>query len=162
MKRFIAILALVLLFPALSFAAAGTLTGSTSIFTGISGKREIMVNTYVVTFGAAHEEPYAVPLDIISDSSGNALISVAGWWLFRVDTLFGGTAPTADTDLQLWSVRKKIDILGGNGVDGIDATTNNRIYPAVSTQPLTGNEELDIDNNAVNSATTTIIFTMYR
>jgi len=53
-------------------------------------------------------------------------------------------------------------VLGGNGVNIIDNATYNTIYPATATQPLDGDEIIDIDNNAVNNATCTVVFLLYR
>lgn len=164
MKKFIAILivAFLTLFASQCFAA-GTVTGATTyLVDGLSGRFEHMKITYTVTFGDDASSPANTTLNDISDSSGVALYSAQGWWLLKIDIYPGGTGPTDNTDLYLWYVADKIDVLGNNGLNSIDNATFSTVYPATSTQPLTGDEILDIDNNAVNDAGTVLIFTFYR
>ena len=163
MKKLVLISALILcLIPGVVFAA-GTVTASEILYDGLSGKWEVMKVTYTVTFGAAAGAPANTALTDILDTDGKALrTSVQGWWLFRIDIYPGDTGPTDNTDLYLWSVEDKIDVIGGAGVNAIDNATYSSVYPASSTQPLTGEELFDIDNQAVNDAACVIIFTLYR
>lgn len=161
LNRFIAILALVLLLPVMSFGAA-SVTGAAVQYEGLSGRYETMVITYTVTFSAAAASPANVALHHILTSTGVPLPSAEGWWLWKINTTDATTGPTDDTDLYLWSVENKHDVLGGNGVDSIDNDADNTFYPAVVSQALTGEEILDIDNNAVNDAGTVIIFHLYK
>lgn len=142
--------------------AAGTVTGAVKRYQGISGTYEVAVFTYTVTFDSSNGAPANVALDSILDSDGDDLPTVAGWILFRVDIYPGTTGPTDDTDFYLWSVEDKIDVLGNNGLNAIDNATYSSVYPATASQPLTGDELFDIDNNAVNSAGTVIIIKLYR
>ena len=166
MKKLILISALILcLIPGVVFAA-GTVTASEILYDGLSGKWEVMKVTYTVTFDAAAAPPAAVALTDILDTNWKALrTSVQGWWLFRIDVTFGGTAPKINTDFRLWSVEDKIDVLGASGLNQIDNATHSSFYPASSTQPLTGEEIFDVDpaaeNDEVNAACE-IIFTLYR
>ena len=140
--------------------AAGTITGKSYM----TSRDDIRFIVYTVTFDAAAASPANVALDNIKDANGGSLPSVAGWWLFSVSTQFGGTGPTDDTDMYLYLAEgaSKNDILGASGVNSIDNATNNTIYPATSTQPLLGTEIISFANNAVNNATCTLIYRLYR
>lgn len=141
--------------------SAGTITCVDTTYDGLSREKEIRFVIYTVTFDSGAASPANISLDTIPGVSKGSL---GGWWLLRVEYMFGGTGPTDDTDLYLWRSYgvDKIDILGGNGVDFIDNATNNVIYPVTTSQPLTGGEIFDIDNNSVNDAVGTIVFTLYR
>ena len=157
-------ISLLILLPILVFAA-GTLTCTDYSYRGLSGKDETRVVTYTVTFAADAASPANVALDSIAATAhGTGRPSLEGWWLLRVDTLYGATGPTDDSDLYLWRSwgEDKIDVLGGNGVNSIDNATNNTIYPANVAQPLTGKEIFDVDGNAVANAICTIVFTLYK
>jgi len=164
MKKLILTIAILFCFVTLSFAADGTVTGDASQIYQSGPGDEIMRITYTVTFAADNNPPVEVALNSILDTNGVKLPRLGGWWLLNIDTYPGTTAPTANTDFYLWSVDQKIDILGGNGVDSIDgAATYNTFFPLTSSRPLTGTEVFDVtDSNAVNSAVTYIVFTLYR
>lgn len=155
MKKLFLVLFIVLIFPCFVFAA-GTVTGSSEL------NQNIMKITYSVTFGSDNAAPANVALDSITATSGARLRSVGGWWLLRVDIYPGATGPTDNTDFYIWSVEDKIDVLGGSGANAIDNATVSSVYPATTTQPLFGTEIFDIDNNAVNNATTTIVLILYK
>lgn len=164
-KLFLLLLTALILFISVNSWAAGTVTCTDYLYNGLSKKSEIRVVTYSVTFGSDASSPANVALDsIVASSYGSARPSLSGWWLLRVDYLYGATGPTDDSDLYLWKSygENRADVLGGTGVDQIDNATDNIIYPDEVTQPLTGAEIFDIDNNAVNDATCTIVFTLYR
>ena len=137
--------------------AAGTITGSSELI-----DENTMRVTYTVTFGADATSFADVALDSITATTGARLRKVGGWWLLRIDYNYGATGPTDNSDLYLWLVTDKSDILGNNGLNVIDNATNNTLYPATVSQPLSGAELIDIDNNAVNDATCTLIFTLYK
>lgn len=158
MKRIFSILFLMVLFSGYAFAA-GTVTGSSERF---GYNNNFLRNTYTVTFDESAASPANVALDSISAGPGETLHSVSGYMLLRVDIYPGATGPTDNTDFYVWSVEDKIDILGNNGLNAIDNATNSSFYPATVSQPLTGNEIFDIDNNAVNNAGCVVIFTMYK
>ena len=79
---------------------------------------------------------------------------------FECSEFYEGLSTTA-----LKAVKKAMNYginLQNNGVNSIDAGgTYNTVYPLTSSQLLTGNEMLNVENNAVNSATTTLIFHLY-
>lgn len=156
MKRLLITIVFVLVLATSAFAA-GTITGSSEL------NQNIMRVTYTITFGADASSPANVALDSITSSTGARLRTLGGWWLLRVDTLFGATGPTDDTDIYLYyPAASKADVFGGSGVNTIDNATNNSFYPATVSQPLTGSEILSISGNAVNDAIVTIIFTLYK
>jgi len=129
-----------------------------------SGDGYTRVIEYALVFGDGAESFDDVALNSITGSASlGADPSVSGWWLFKVESFYVATVVTADCNLYLWSYAADgLDILGGNGVDKVDADTNFTIYPATSTQPLTGSELLDVDNNAVNDAKHTLRLHLYK
>ena len=129
-----------------------------------SGDGYTRVIEYALVFGDGAESFDDVALNSITGSASlGADPSVSGWWLFKIESFFVATVVTADCNLYLWSYAADgLDILGGNGVDKVDADTNFTIYPATSTQPLTGSELLDVDNNAVNDAKHTLRLHLYK
>ena len=156
------ILIMVVAIVALSFSfagAEGTITGSSEIVS-----ENYMIVEYAINFDASAVAFANTPLNHITRTPGGAALqNVGGWWLFKIESFYLATVVTADCDLYLWSYKSDgLDVLGGNGVDKVDADTNFTIYPATSTQPLTGKELIDIDNNAVNSAKHTLRFHLYR
>lgn len=152
------------------FTASASWAGSTSsiygadnTMQGLTGKETRRI-VYTVTFDSNAASPTPVALDSITRTNGLKLDTVGGWWLFEVNTQYGATAPTANTDLYLYryTANSRIDVLGGNGVDQIDAVTDNTFHPPVISKPLVGNELLTFANNAVNSAITYVILWLYR
>jgi hypothetical protein len=123
--------------------------------------REIV---YLVTFGSDASSPASTALDSILKSNGLAAGTTGGWWLFKVSTLYGSTAPTDNTDMYLYRATgtNKIDVLGGQGVNAIDNTANNTFYPATATQMLFGDDILVVSGNSVNNATVQIVMELYR
>ena len=147
-----------------AMGAAGTITVVSDI-TMRSGEGHIRVIEYALVFGSGAESFDDVALNNITGSAslGVPEPSLAGWYLHKIESFYIATVVTADCDLYLWSYKADgLDILGGNGVDKVDADTNFTIYPATSSQPLTGFELIDIDNNAVNNAKHTLRFHLYR
>ena len=163
MKKLILFLALIsILVSAPCWAVtAGTVTGAMTGYVR-SGDTEYMWVSYTVTFGDGNAAPANVALNLILNTSGTRMAPLGGWSLFRIDTTDATTGPTDNTDLYLWKDEDETDVLGGNGVDQIDNANSNSFYPAVASQPLTGEELLDIDNNSVNDAETVIVFWLYK
>jgi len=89
------------------------------------------------------------------------LPKLLGTYLSRVYFKQGSLAPTADTDVTITD-EYGFDLLGGLGVDAIDATGDDNFVPMVnafnSPHPLYGDLSLTITNNAVLSATFSFIF----
>ena len=172
MKKFIVFVSILIILIVPTYAIAvvpGTITCTDHIYYGVSKLSETRFITYTVTFSAGALEPTAIAM---KDVSGMTTKSLYGWWIAEIDIIPGDTGPTDDTDFYLyrpvassvlpgWGTNK-IDVFGGNGVDSIDNATITTFNPAVISRPLTGEELLTFDNNAVNNAVTTITFTLYR
>lgn len=82
------------------------------------------------------------------------------WFLYSIETVPGGTAPTANYDVELQSSRAT-DLLGGNGADR-SATAKELAYPATAPAMVDGTLTQVISNNSVNSATITIVYQFVR
>ena len=85
-----------------------------------------------------------------------------GLYLYQVAYYFGSTAPTDDSDLEIRQGSSSgRDILYTAGTNMIDNAANNNFQPFVNgsdaVMPLYGPLYLYIANNAVNSATGTIV-----
>ena len=83
---------------------------------------------------------------------------IRGWNLYKVQTLYGATAPLDDSDLVI-NDENSIDVLGGAGTDMIDNATNNEFVPLIGgatpgAQPIISKLTPVITNNNVNSAVT--------
>ena len=146
--------------------AAGTVVVASDKLSppGLSGKPEMREVSYTVAFDASAGSPANTALDAILTSNGTSIESLGGWWIQRVDVHFGATGPTDDTGVYLYKATgaSKSDLFGGNGADALDAAGNVTFYPATSTQALFGDEVISFTGNSVNSATCTIVFTLYR
>ena len=165
MRRLIVTMLLLLLVAAPAWAAGTIAVSSDTTARGISGQNETRAIAYTVTWDAAHLAPANIALNDIKNSAGTTtenVLTLKGWWLLKATWVPGTTGPTDDTDLYLWRVEDKIDALGAGGLNEIDESTNNTIYPATSSQPLFGTELIDFDNNSVNSATGTLTLYLYR
>ena len=157
MKKLLIITCLSMLLFASSVMAAGSIVITRDV--AVDGVRAV---EFLCTSDAAGAPFADTALNSIPRASGVANRSFSGWWLFKIDSLFGATPVTADSDLYLWSTLDKIDILGGNGVDKVDDNTNLQVYPATSTQPLLGDEIFDVDNTTDNNAVHTFKMRLYR
>ena len=166
MKRLFLILAMALLLPAFAMAAGDTMTAEEGQFQGMDG-RSFRVVTISIQWQST---PVALTNRVLKDiltTSGRKLWDYGDWWLFKVEYLYDSATgaasnPTDDSDLYIWSTEDRLDILGGNGVNAVDNAGDNTIYPATSTQPLTGAEIIDIDNNIVVGATCYIKLYLYK
>ena len=82
----------------------------------------------------------------------------SGFFLYTVETWPGTTAPTDATDCTLSDATTGEDLLGGNGTNGIDATSSLTLLPKSAamdisyTPPIKGSLTLGVTNNSVNSA----------
>ena len=87
---------------------------------------------------------------------------MTGMYLNQVRVKFGGTAPTANSDLEILEHSSTgYDILNGAGSNLVDAVTNSDFQATINSVPSSvyvyGDLYIKITNNAVNSALTTII-----
>lgn len=150
MKRFLTVIILLLMAsPAL---AAYTFTAT----------RQDAANGWVqidiaVTADSSHSAPmiYRIPY------------SLGGKFLYSVETYYGATGPTDNTDLTLLQHSSSgKDLLNGAGTNMIDNAANNFFQPRIGTDasaaivygaiPVYGTLYLVVANQAVNSAVFTI------
>lgn len=111
-----------------------------------------------------------VPLCVGTCTTASTPIDFTGWKFQSVTSDIGTTGPTANSDLYLLQGSSSgRDILGGAGVDFIDnadATPLASTYAWVGGDPsfphLFGPLYMQLSNNAVNSATGTLIFIFYK
>jgi hypothetical protein len=136
---------------------AGTITGVLSRIGVRQGSPQLIKITLTCTADAAAA---SYPDTVINTLSGVSDFDLRGLKLYSVKAYPGGIAPTDATDLVIED-EHGIDLLGGKGVDFIDATSKTWIPvgPAGYVLPafITGNITVKISNNAVNSAVTTIV-----
>lgn len=78
--------------------------------------------------------------------------SIKGWGFWLVETMFGATAPTDLSDLYL-KTEDGNDLLAGAGVNMIKAAANAAIWPLIPVVPIGAKLTIDVDNQAVVSAT---------
>ena len=91
-----------------------------------------------------------------------SLQDFTGFYLYQVAYYYGTTAPTDNSDLEIRQGSSTgLDILYTAGTNMIDNATNNNFKPFIngseSAMPVYGPLYLYIANNAVNSATGTIV-----
>lgn len=159
---------LMLLFAGNAFAAgASTAISSDELYLN-KDNRSPSMRIVTIAFTADDGTAAISDLTLNSDTTGIVHGELLGWFLYRVESigaLASGTEVTDDTDVYLYlksgGVTKALDLLDGNGVDKLDDDTNYMIYPAINgmaaLQLVTNDMTLDINNNAVNSATGYII-----
>jgi len=92
---------------------------------------------------------------------------IAGRYLFSVNTYYGATGPTDNTDLEILADSNSgYDILNGSGTNQIDNAANNHFKPIVNDPTATASDTVmpvyddlyvKITNNSVNSAIVTIV-----
>ena len=92
----------------------------------------------------------------LSDSTNKKLTFFKGYRLSTVRVFFGSPAPLENSDLELIDSANGIDVLGGAGLNTIDAATNNSFLPLIGVTPyeapIYGPLKLHITGNNVNGA----------
>ena len=144
--------------------AKGTITGLlTRVYTPL-GQPKVAKLVLTCTAGAAGDAdagtyPATVLNPLAVDANGS-LFDIRGLKIYSVKAYPGTTAPTDATDVTITD-EFGIDLLGGKGADLVDATTKTFIPsgPGAFAQPalITGNITINITNNAVAEAVTTIV-----
>lgn len=142
----------------------GTITGLLTRIQTPQGRPPICKLALTCTAGAAgdanaHLFPATVINPLAVDANGN-LFDIRGLKLYSVKAYPGATAPTDATDLTITD-EYGIDLLGTKGANVIDATSKtwtpvgpeNYALPAL----ITGNITVNITNNLVDSAITTLV-----
>lgn len=142
----------------------GTIVGLLTRIQTPQGRPPICKLALTCTAGAAgdanaHLFPATVVNTLAVDSNGNSY-DIRGLKLYSVKAYPGDTAPTDATDCTITD-EYGVDLLGGKGENLIDATSKTWIPAGPSNFALpaliTGNITLNITNNSVDSAVTTII-----
>lgn len=122
-------------------------------------------NLQVVAGVTAHTDG-SIANTTLKDSLGNDLKFGKGLVLRGFHVYFGTTAPTDNSDFTLEPAANPYDLLGGAGVNSIDAAANNHLRPlsggAAYDAPVYGPQILKITGNSVNSAKFKIIFDFVR
>ena len=142
----------------------GTITGLLTRIQTPQGRPPICKLALTCTAGAAgdanaHLFPATVINPLAVDANGN-LFDIRGLKLYSVKAYPGATAPTDATDLTITD-EYGIDLLGTKGTNVINATSKtwtpvgpeNYALPAL----ITGNITVNITNNLVDSAITTLV-----
>jgi hypothetical protein len=147
MKKTMMALSAIILLVAVNVWAAGTITQS--IDTNFVEKSRVQM---VVTFTAtADASDGSFPSTATSTDITN---KIKGYYLYKLITNPGSTAPTDNYDIVL-NDEDGIDLLGGNGANR-DTTNSEATYPVIGSQPfaqpILGPITLVITNNSVNSA----------
>jgi len=140
--------------------ALGTITG---VLTRI-GKGSICKLVLTCTAGAAGGANAglfpATVLNALAVDAAGSLFDIRGLKLYSVKAYPGDTAPTDATDVTITD-EYNIDLLGGKGADLVDATSKTWIPVGPANYAfaalITGNITVNITNNSVASAVTTII-----
>ena len=98
----------------------------------------------------------------LSNSLNTKLTFYKGSRLSVVRVFFGSPAPLENSDLELIDSANGIDVLGGAGLNTIDAATNNSFLPLIGVTPyevpVYGPLKLHITSNNVNGAKFRIVF----
>ena len=139
---------------------AGTITGVLTRMGVRQGSPQICKFVLTCTADADNSSFPATILNPLAVDSNGVSFDIRGLKLYSVKAYPGSTAPTDATDLTITD-EFGVDLLGTKGTNFIDATSKtwipagpeNYSFPAL----ITGNITVNISNNAVKSAVTTII-----
>ena len=145
--------------------ALGTIVGLLNRIGTKQGRPSMATLKLTCTAGAAgdanaHLFPATVINTLAVDSNGD-LFDIRGLKLYSVKAYPGATAPTDATDVTITD-EYGVDLLGEKGTDLVDATSKTwiPIGPANYALPalVTGDITVNITNNLVDGAITTLIF----
>ena len=136
---------------------AGTITGTLERIQTQMGRPQIVE---IVLTCTASADNASFPATVVNTLSGISTWDLRGLKLYSVKAAPGAVAPTDESDLTITD-KYGVDLLGGKGINLIDATSKTwcpagpegYALPAL----ITGDITVNISNNAVNSAITTII-----
>ena len=162
-KLLCALCAITILIPSICFSAASSL-----VCTQAGGDSfNTMQLSCVWTAHSSAASFETVPLCVGTCTVNSIPIDFTGWGFTQVVSDIGGTGPTDNSDLYLLAGSSSgRDILNGAGIDFVD---NADATPLASKQALIGSNSevfvllfgplyMQLANNAVNSATGTLIF----
>lgn len=137
--------------------AAGAITGTITRIQTQQGRPQMVV---VVLTCTASADNASYPATVVNTLANILPWDLRGLKLYSVKVIPGATAPTDATDLTITD-EYGVDLLGTKGTNFIDNTSKTWIPvgPAGYALPalITGNITVNISNNAVNSALTTIV-----
>ena len=135
--------------------AIGTITATLERIQTPQGRPKLVVITLLCTAGAAGDaNAHLYPSTVINDLVD---FDLRGLKLYSIATIPGTTGPTDNSDLTITD-RYGVDILAGAGANLVDNATKNRtVIGIASAVIITGDITLDIINNAVDSAATTVV-----
>ena len=136
---------------------AGTITGTLERIQTQMGRPQMVEIVLTCTADAATA---TYPATVVNTLENISDWDLRGLKLYSVKAYPGAVAPTDGTDLTITD-KYGVDLLGGKGENLIDATSktwcpagpSNYALPAL----ITGDITVNITNNNVNSAVTTII-----
>lgn len=153
LKVLLAAIILLLVTPSLLFAA-GTITGTIERINTSKSKPLVIITLTCTADASAH----TYPATVINTLSGISGYDLRGLKIYSIVTVPGTTGPTDDSDLTITD-RYGIDMLAGAGANIIDNATSNRVVanPDTAAVIITGNLTVNITNNIVDSAVTTIV-----
>ena len=167
-KLLVLLMAIVLVMPAYAFAATTLVVTGDERIVGLSGEPEIRKITYLLTYDATPTALTNIALCDIPIADGTKTcdrggrFEIGGWWLFQVDYDYNATELATNSDLRIWSINDRIDILGGTGENALDTSTAISIFPANVSRPLTGDELFDVSGNTTASATGDFVIWLYK
>ena len=140
--------------------ALGTITGGIERINTPLDRPTLTIITLTCTAGAAGGAPgdHLYPATVINTLTDIAKYDLRGLKLYSLVTKPGTTGPTDNSDMTITDVYG-IDILGGAGANIVDNTAANRVFinPDTAASIITGNWTLNITNNSVDSAVTTVV-----
>ena len=138
---------LILGITSISFAASSVLYGATET----QDSKGIQVTAEVT----AHTDG-TVDDTYLSNSLNTKLTFYKGYRLSVVRVFFGSPAPLENSDFELLESSNGVDVLGGAGLNTIDAATNNSFLPLIGVTPyeapVYGPLKLHVTGNNVNGA----------
>lgn len=139
---------------------AGTITGVLTRMITKLGRPSMATLRLTCTADAANGSFPAMVINPLAVDINNSSFDIRGLKLYSVKAIPGDTAPTDATDCTITDA-DGVDLLGGKGADLIDATSKTWVPFGPSTFALpaliTGDISINITNNSVNSAQTTIV-----
>jgi len=142
----------------------GTITGVLMRIQTKQGRPSMAVLRLTCTAGAAGDaNAHLFPATIINPLAVDAdgvLFDIRGLKIYSVKAFPGDPAPTDATDVTITD-QYNVDLLGGKGADLIDSSSKTWIPVGPSTFALpaliTGDITVNITNNEVDSAVTTLV-----
>lgn len=136
---------------------AGSITGTLERIQTQQGRPQMVEIVLTCTADAGNG---SYPATVVNTLSGISTWDLRGLKLYSVKAIPGATPPTDQSDCTITD-EYGVDLLGGKGENLIDATSKTFIPagPGAFAQPalITGNITVNITNNSVNSAATTLV-----